>query len=161
MASSVRIELILPFIESTKDTFSTMLGTEIRRKGVSIKQGFDMFGEVSGVIGLSGATAGTCALTMPTSLAQRLVRTMLMIPESDDLADSDVNDGVGELINMIAGGAKTKLTRTQYKFNITLPTIISGGKHEVFHRGDAHCVVIQFQTRAGEEFALDVCVSQK
>jgi len=159
--ASLRIELLMPFIESTKETFSTMLATEIRRKAVSIKQGFDMFGDVSAVIGLSGPTAGTCAISMPQDFAERLMRQMLMVPEGEEIAESDIHDGVGELINMIAGGAKTKLSQTQHKFNITLPTIISGGPHEVFHRGDAHCVVVHFHTQEGDELALDVCVSQK
>lgn len=160
-SSSVRIELIMPFVESTKETFATMLGAEVRRRQVYIKQGYEMYGDVSGVIGLSGPTTGTCALSLPATLAHQLIHAMLMAPEDERLADSDVNDGVGELINMIAGGAKTKLTQTQYRFNITLPTIISGGKHEVFHRGGAYCVVILFQTKEGDGFTLEVCVSQK
>lgn len=159
--ATLRIEFIMPFIESTKETFTTMLNTELRRKEVAIKQGYDMFGDVSAVIGLSGATAGTCALSMPESFAERMVRRMLMVPDDGPIAESDVHDGVGELINMIAGGAKTKLSRTPYKFSITLPTIISGGSHEVFHRGDAHCVVVKFHTREMDELALEICVAQK
>lgn len=161
MTNALRIELIMPFIEATRDTFTTMLSTEIRRKEVYIKQNYEMYGDVSAVIGLSGTTTGTCALSLPQALAERLIRGMLMVPDSDSIAESDVHDGVGELINMIAGGAKTKLTQTQYRFNITLPTIISGGKHEVFYRGGAYCVVVLFETRSHEPFALDICVSQK
>lgn len=161
MSPSVPIELIMPFVDSTKDTFVTMLATEVKRRQVYIKNGYDMYGDISGVIGMSGPTTGTCALSLPTALAQRLIRDMLMIPQGEAMADSDVNDGVGELLNMIAGGAKTRLSQTPYKFNITLPTIISGGPHEVFHRVGAYCVVILFQTKQDESFTLEVCVSQK
>ncbi len=159
MGSSLKIELIAPFIESTKETFSTMISMNIRRKEVFIKEGFDMYGDFSGIIGLSGTTTGTCALSLPSEVALEAVRTMLMIPEDEVLSDEDTRDGVGELINMIAGGAKTKLSSTQYKFSITLPTIISGGKHEVYHRTGTYCVVVVFENAQGNTFALDVCVA--
>lgn len=161
MSTSLKIELIAPFIDSTKETFQTMVSMPVRRKEVYIKQGYEMYGEISGIIGLSGATTGTCALSMSMALGERVVRTMMMTPEDEVLAESEIRDGVGELINMIAGGAKTKLSGTMYKFNITLPTIISGGGHEVFHRASTYCVVIVFENTEGETFALDVCVSVK
>lgn len=161
MSSSLKIELIAPFIDATKETLATMVSMQVRRKEVFIKQGYEMYGDVSGVIGLSGATTGTCALSMPASMAERAIRSMLMTPDNEVLAESEIRDGVGELINMIAGGAKTKLSNTMYKFNMTLPTIISGGKHEVFHRGGTYCVVIVFENVERESFALDVCISVK
>lgn len=161
MPPSLKIELIAPFIDATKETFQTMVTMQVRRKEVFIKQGYEMYGDVSGVIGLSGTTTGTCALSMPSALAERAIRTMLMTPDDELLAESEVRDGVGELINMIAGGAKTKLSTTPYKFNITLPTIISGGPHEVFHRASTYCVVIVFENIQQETFALDVCISVK
>lgn len=161
MAPTLKIELIAPFIDATKETLATMVSMQVRRKEVFIKQGYEMYGDVSGVIGLSGATTGTCALSMPVALAGRAIRSMLMTPDDEMLAESEIRDGVGELINMIAGGAKTKLSSTMYKFNMTLPTIISGGKHEVFHRGGTYCVVIVFENAERESFALDVCISVK
>lgn len=161
MPSSLKIELITPFIDATKETFQTMVSMQVRRKEVFIKQGYEMYGDVSGVIGLSGTTTGTCALSMPASLAEQAIRTMLMTPDDELLAESEIRDGVGELINMIAGGAKTKLSTTMYKFNITLPTIISGGRHEVFHRTSTYCVVVVFENARQETFALDICISVK
>ena len=161
MGSSLKIELIAPFIDATKEAFSTMVSMDLRRKDIFIKQGYEMYGDVSGVIGLSGTTTGTCALSLPAAFAQDAVRTMLMTPDDEILAESEVRDGVGELVNMIAGGAKTKLSSTQYKFNITLPTIISGGPHEVFHRSSTYCVVIVFENMKSQSLALEVCVAVK
>jgi chemotaxis protein CheX len=161
MSSSLKLELITPFIDATKEAFTTMLSMPIRRKEVFIKQGYDMYGDVSGIMGLSGTTTGTCALSMPADLAERAIRAMLMTPDDEMLAESEIRDGVGELINMIAGGAKTKLSGTMYKFNMTLPTIISGGKHEVYHRSGTYCVVIVFENAERESFALDICISVK
>ena len=136
-----------------------MLSMEVRRKDVFIKSGYEMLGDISGIIGLSGVTTGTCALSISRELATCALRRMLMLPDSEPVPDSDINDGVGELINMIAGGAKTRLAPSCYKFNITLPTIISGGNHEVFHRTGAYCVVVRFETQERDLFALELCVS--
>lgn len=159
MSSSPKIELIAPFVDATKETFKTLAAMDLRRRAIYIKDGFEMYGEVSGVIGLSGTTTGTCSLSLQASLAEDMVRAMLMMPENEELPESDIRDGIGELINMIAGAAKTKLSTTRYKFNITLPTIISGGKHEIFHRNSTHCVVVVFENAQGKSLALEVCVA--
>ena len=161
MSSSLTIELIAPFLESTKEVFWTMVSMEIRRKEVFIKQGYEMYGDVSGIVGLSGSTTGMCALSMPATLAESAVRAMTMTPNDEVLVESEIRDGVGELVNMIASGAKTKLSNTMYTFNMTLPTIISGGKHEVFHRSRTSCIVIVFENINQNTFALDVCISVK
>jgi chemotaxis protein CheX len=156
--AQLKVELITPFITSTQDTFATMMGIKARRKEVYIKRGFEMYGEYSGVIGLSGATTGSCGLSLPTSFARYAVNRMLMTDDPDSLTDVDLRDGVGEMVNMVAGGAKTLLSSTRYRFNITLPTIISGGRHEVFHRPGTYCVVVLLGADEGETFALEVAV---
>ena len=157
--SQLHIELIAPFIDAARETFQTMAGIGVKRKDVYLKEGFDMYGDVSGVIGLSGVTTGTCAVSLPQPLAEKFVRKLLSLPEDSTPDDTDLSDAVGELVNMIAGRAKTILSSTQHTFNITLPTIISGGKHEIFIRKKNACVVILFETSEGELFALDVCVA--
>lgn len=154
----LKVELIAPFITATQDTFATMMGMKVRRKQVYIKSGFEMFGDYSGVIGLSGVTTGSCAISLPAPLARHAVAQMLMSDAPASLADVDIRDGVGETINMIAGGAKTLLSSTRYRFNITLPTIISGGRHEVFHRPGTYCVVILLGTDDDSLFSLEVAV---
>ena len=157
--SKLRIELIAPFIDGARETFQTMAGISIRRKDVYLKEGFEMFGDISGVIGLSGVTTGTCAVSLPEALAVRFVGRMLELRDDMKPEETDVRDAVGELVNMIAGRAKTILSETVHTFEITLPTIISGGKHEIFIRTKNDCVVILFETDNGEDFALDVCVA--
>jgi len=151
----------MPFVESAKEAFAVTHSTEISRRQVYVKQGYVMYGDVSGLIGLSGATTGTCALSLPVSLARSLMDPMLIVSKDEHLISSSSIDGVGMLITKIVGGAREKLAQTKHKFNFTLPTIISGGKHEIFHRSGAHCVVLLFDTPKGDVFTLDVCVLQK
>ena len=156
--SQIKVELIVPFIKATHTVFKSMLGTEVRRKDVYIKKGYRMFGEVSGIIGLSGDTTGTCAISLPGPLAIRLVEKLMGEEIEHNFNNVVVRDGVGEFVNMIAGRAKSTLANSQYHFDITLPTLISGKDHEIFHRQGTDCVVVLFETADNTAFTLDLCV---
>jgi chemotaxis protein CheX len=151
-------EFVLPFIDATHSTFEMMVGQSVVRKDVYIKKNYVMFGDVSGVIGVSGKLCGTSAVTLPAQFAIDCVSAMMGGEEiKGGIGDVMVHDGVGELINMIAGQAKTTLGNTPYKFNITLPTIISGRGHEVYHKQGTICVSTIFETEEGEQFAVELC----
>ena len=159
--ASIAVEFVAPFIQATQETFETMVGLTVRRRDAWVKDGYTVYGEISGVIGLSGATAGTCAISMPLSMAVHAVGAMLDETLEPDSSQGVVRDGVGELINMIAGRAKALLSKTPYKFDITLPTIVSGGRHEVFQRKGTRCLVLLFETETHARFSLEICVAEK
>ena len=156
LASLALLLVALPFVEATHSTFELMVGMSISRKEVYIKKNYVMFGDISGVIGVSGKVCGTSAVTLPGPFAIECIGAMLGEEIESGLNDLVVHDGVGELINMIAGQAKTTLASTPYRIDCTLPTIISGRGHELYHRQGTYCVSTIFQTDAGDEFALDV-----
>ena len=156
--AKINVELLAPFITATHKTFQTMLGEEITRKSVSLKKGYLMIGDISGMIGMSGSLTGTCSLSMPGPLAVQLIENMIGEKIEHGVQDIVVHDGVGELINVITGDAKTRLSDTKYKFNMTLPTIITGHGFEIYHRKGTRCVSIAFIDSEGLEFAVDVTV---
>lgn len=158
MAQKINTAFIVPFIEAVHSTFEMMMGRKVTRKDVYIKKNYVMFGDVSGVIGVSGISAGTTAISFPASLAIRTVEDILGEKVTGGIGDVMVHDGVGEIINMIAGQAKTTLATTPMKFDITLPTIISGRGHELYHKQDTQCTSIIFATDDDQEFSLDLCI---
>lgn len=153
---SVNVEFINPFIDASRNVFSTMCGVEITRKKLFLKDDHKMLGEVSGVMGLSGTASGTVVVSFSKKLACVLVSKMLGEPESPELT-SDVCDGVGEIINMISGQAKSMLAQTKYHFNIAIPTVVSGVGHEISHKKGTPNIVVVFEAM-GQEFALQVCL---
>ncbi len=159
--SDLKIELISPFVEAARDVYGGFIGMPIRRKDLYLKQGYRMFGEVSAIIGLSGVVTGTCAISLSAKAAVQTVEHMLSEPIPQGANCLEVRDGIGETVNMIAGKAKGTLSTTRYKFDITLPTIISGVGHEFFQRRGTHCVVVLFQTLGGELFTLEVSVAAR
>jgi len=154
----IKMELVTPFITATEHAFRTLLNQRVRRTRVYRKQGFGMHGEYTGMVGLTGATTGTCAISLPSAVARRAAAGLLHRDDPDSLPESDVRETVGALIDTIAGGAKSILAGTKHPFNTTLPTIISGGSHEMFHRPGTSCVVVLLADGTDETFALDVAV---
>ena len=164
----IRVDFIAPFIKATVKTFQNMmsLNVVVQRDQVKIKHGYRMHGEISGIIGLTGATTGTCSLSMNEALATDCIERMLGEKVELGIHDPVVHDGIGEIVNMIAGHAKALLEsvkdpvsgQQKYRFSITLPTIISGSSHELYQKSGTVCVIIPFKTETGESFTLEVCV---
>lgn len=153
---SVNVEFINPFIDATRNVFSTMCGVDVVRKKLFLKDDYKMMGDVSGVMGLSGTATGSVVVSLPKDLACSFVGKMLCEDPSPEL-NSDVCDGVGEIINMIAGQAKAMLVKTKFHFTISIPSVISGHGHEISHKKGTPNIVVLFEAD-GQPFALQVCL---
>lgn len=57
----------------------------------------------------------------------------------------DVEDSIGELTNIVAGGAKTVLAEEGLSFNISIPSVIVGKNHTITSKLDEPIIVIPFQ----------------
>jgi len=123
----MKSKYINPFVVSIKSVFSTMLGCEITRGELFVKDRPHPHHDVSGVIGLSGKATGSVVLGLSEETA--LAVTEAMLEERPPEVNADVVDAVGELTNMIAGGAKAQLE--QLALSISLPSVITGKTHSV------------------------------
>ncbi len=157
----IETDFVGPFVDSTLNTFTTMLGKSVTRKEAYIKKNHIMFGDITGTIGLSGKLSGSASLSFPASVAIYCVQKLLGDPSADQITNDDIQDCVGEIVNMVAGGAKTVLHSTAYNMDFTLPTIVSGRGHELYHRPDITDVSVIFDLESVGEFALDVCIASK
>ncbi len=155
--TNLDVKLINPFIEATMEVFRTASGMEIIRKDLFLKKNYRMFGDVSGVMGLNGEASGTVVISMSSKLACDLVGRMLG-EEPEPTVSETVRDGVGEVVNMIAGRAKAVLAGSEYHFQISLPAVIAGNGHEIAHKGGAPCIVVVFGVE-NEEFAIQVSLA--
>ncbi len=123
----MEIENINPFIESVTEVFGNMLETDIKIDNAGIDIDFPKEPDVIGIIGLSGTIQGIAALILPVKTALSVVSRMA--GTSFTTVDESVIDGVGELINIIAGNAKAKYTG--HKINISLPTVVRGKVYNI------------------------------
>ncbi|MCE9605534.1 MAG: chemotaxis protein CheX [Planctomycetia bacterium] len=141
----MRVEFINPFVAATSDVFQTMLGRTLTRGPLSMVREHTPMHEVSGLIGLSGACRGMVVVSVGRDTAISAAEAMLGArPEG---LDRDVLDAIGELTNMIAGAAKTKLE--EYRMTIGLPMVICGKAQAIAFPSQASPIVIPFESDIG------------
>lgn len=85
--------------------------------------------EVISTIGFAGRLEGNVDLLLTQKDAMKIVSLMLGMELTE--MSRDVYDGVGELLNVIAGGVKTRLDKAGYHFDITIPTAVNGEKLQI------------------------------
>jgi chemotaxis protein CheX len=67
---------------------------------------------------------GTLLISYKKDSILYIIENMLGEKHAD--IDKEVGDAVGELTNMIYGSAKTTLNQLGYKFEMAIPTVITG-----------------------------------
>jgi chemotaxis protein CheX len=117
-------DYIVPFVEVTLSTFKEFVGVEVspmQPHYLEPEKGFE--GDVSSVIGLSGAVRGAVIISMKAEVAMKLTDTLVGSHHTE--IDADVVDVVGEVVNIIAGNIKPKVPKGD-KIVISIPTVIKG-----------------------------------
>ena len=149
-----RVRAVLPsFLESAKQTFETMVFMPLTCEEAEGKEKGSPSGSISGTIGLAGETqSGTLSLMFPMSLAKIIFRSMMGMQESDPVEDNEVHDVVGELANMVAGGAKSRLQEKGFNFKIGLPTVVVGENHYLDPPKEVQTMVIPMVLEKGVFF---------
>lgn len=154
-ARTLNPKMVMPFVSSTSRVFSTMVGIEAKFGKPFIKTDAVASHDVSGVVGFSGTILGSVVITMQKVVAMKLVESFTgsqLPPDSSDFADA-----IGELANMVAGSAKKDL---EVGSNISIPTVIIGPGHTIARLSGVPCIVIPFQTSAGD-FAVEVNIKPR
>jgi chemotaxis protein CheX len=141
----MRVEYINPFIASVRNAFRTMLSADAERGTPYLRTVPASDFCVSGVIGLSGDAVGTVVLNMTKEVAVGAANVLLM-EEFADL-NPDVIDAVGELTNVIAGAAKSKLE--EFRLGVSLPNVVTGGAHTIHFPRDVSPICVPFTTPWG------------
>jgi len=73
-----KVEHINPFLNATKETFSTMVNMEAKPSSKPyLKQGEGTTYDVSGVIGLSGDAKGSISISFPRTTVLKVVSEFL------------------------------------------------------------------------------------
>ncbi len=137
---------ITPFIASIRNVFSTMMQLPVEIGTPRIKADPVPTYDVSGIIGMSGDVTGSVVLSFPMDTASSLVS--LFSGSKLEPNDPDFADAIGELVNMVSGGAKGQFTGK--KVSISCPSVVVGKSHTVGRQKDVPCVEIPCTTDCGE-----------
>lgn len=158
-SSAVDADYINPFVTGTVDTLKQMASMTCERTGLKLSNEATSRGFYSGTIGLSGKAEGFVSVTFSKELATTVVCKMLsMTPE--EVTEEDIRDGVGELMNVVAGAAKAELVNTAHAFQISIPQVFSGGPHTVAQPRGIPVFVIEFEADK-QPFDVLVCLRRK
>ena len=105
---------------------------------------------ITGTVGFAGETIkGVFYLDLSTETANQLTAIMLGLAPPEIPAERDVNDVIGEMSNMIAGGLKSWLNDSAFPCAISTPAIIRGTSYLIEAPPEVQCGRIVFQCEAG------------
>lgn len=147
---------ITAFASSIQNVFTTMLQLSVETGEPRLKTGGDTKNDVSGVIGMSGDVTGSIVLSFPLDTAEAVVS--LFCGESLSVDSADFADAIGELVNIVSGGAKAGFGGKMV--SISCPSVVVGSNHQISQKKDVPCVVIPCSTDCGE-FSIEVAIQDQ
>ncbi len=149
-APAINPKLVVPFVNSVRDVFSTMVKVATNVQRPHYKEQPSPSYDVSGVIGFSGGIVGSVVVSFQKDAAMKLVAGFAGMEL--EFGGADFADAIGELTNMIVGRAKKDMGAIA---NISIPNVIIGANHIIARLSDVPTLVIPCQTPAGN-FAVEV-----
>jgi len=150
------VRFINPFMASIKNVFATMLETEILISKPCLLANGEFNADVSAIIGLSGDAVGSVALCLPMNTAVAIASKFVGAELSRD--HDDFADALGELANMVAGGAKAKLEGLNV--SISLPSVIAGHDLQMLQSKSTPRLSLPCDSQLGR-FSTDVVMTVK
>lgn len=148
---------ISPFVTSIQNVFSTMLQLPVDIGDPRVKTEKGSSHDVSGIIGMSGEITGSVVLSFPKETAERVVSLFCGMELNAD--SPDFADAIGELVNMVSGGAKAQFPDNR-RVSISVPSVVVGDNHSIAGQSDAPCVVIPCSTDCGE-LCIEVAIKEQ
>ena len=142
MNSEILEKLTKAYCDASVFTFAKMIMVPIVAQ--SPDDAADESFDISGIIGFSGDIVGNCALQLTFAGAQDAIGKLT--GESVD-SPAEIADGVGELVNMIAGNAKAALE--EYQIALSFPEVIRGKGHEISFKHDSSMFNQRFTSEIG------------
>ena len=154
----MNVEFVNPFLTAIINVLSTMARMEIKAGKPTIKKNEVACGDVTGIIGMASDQAkGTLAVTFTEPVILEITKRML--GEEVSSIDETVCDMVGEITNMVTGGAKSELSEKGYRFDMAIPSVIAGKDHIIHHKSKAPIIIVPFSTSAGD-FFIEICFEE-
>ncbi len=152
-------KLLPAFIDSCVQAFETMAFVATTPGEPISKENGAPRGQISGTIGVAGSIAltgdtlcGNVSLIFPDQVGEAIFRSMMMLGDDEPVDDTELQDAVGELANMAAGGAKAAMQAMGLNFNISLPSVVVGDGHHLAQPATAVSIVVPMKTEKFEFF---------
>jgi chemotaxis protein CheX len=147
---SVDVNFLNPFIEATVNTLKIQCSFNCTPGKPFIKNNsFDMKVDIAGVIAItSDQFKGNISVCFTEKIFLHLMSNML--GEECSEINSEMEDGAGELVNIIFGQAKMTLNQLGYTLQKAIPTIVRGGDLIIKHIVTVSTFILPFNSDLGE-----------
>ena len=144
------------FLDGTISVLKTMAFVEPKAGAAYLKKDDVAHGDISGIIGMTGAVRGSLALSFSEACILKIVSNML----GEEIAEinDDIRDAVGKITNMV-GVARKNLEAGGLIVSAAIPTVVSGKNHSIIHVMGGPSIIIPFEIDAGP-FVVDVCLGK-
>lgn len=151
----MNVEFINPFLTSLVNVLTTMANLQLTAGKPKLKKDEVARGDVSGLIGMVGPqTRGSFSITFDEGLALEIMSRML--GERPPKINEEVTDMVGEITNMVTGGAKRILGEKGYDFSMATPMVVSGANHTISHKSEGPKIIMPFESPYGAA-SIEIC----
>jgi chemotaxis protein CheX len=151
------IKYINPFILATQNIFNTMVKLKINIMKPYIKKPGEPVSYISASIGMTGRVNGVISINFGREAAC-LVTSKFLGEKFLDVNDA-VKDSIGEIANIIAGGAKRSLQEDNMDCKIALPSVVIGQNHSLSYPSGIPVMVIPFEVdEIRQLFYIEVCL---
>lgn len=137
----IDILMINALLSSLFTIFSTMVRLEIQAGTPVIKLDNIAKGAASGLIGMkTEGASGSVALSLTLPTIRKI--SLGMLGEEFTRVDKEAADLVGELTNMLVGGAKRIMSEKGHDFDMHTPQLLVGDGHEIVHHYAGQTVLL-------------------
>lgn len=154
----MNVAFINPFLDSILNVLSTMAMMQAKPGKPAIKGDEVARGDVTGLIGMTSEQAkGSLAITFTDKVIFQIAQNML--GDNPSQVDESITDLVGEITNMVCGGAKSALQEKGYDFGMAIPAVVAGKDHVISHKSKGPKIILPFDTDAGK-FFVEVCFEE-
>lgn len=131
------------FISSAVDVLRTHTAQDVEFLNAERKTGLQAQGDVIAMMSFAGRVRGYLVIGCSRALATQLVAALLGI-SGDTLTTERLRDGVCEILNMIAGNAKSRLANSADHFDMTTPGAVVGVGCAFDQKSAAPKIVLRF-----------------
>lgn len=160
-ASKIDVGFINPFIEGVIHVLKVQCNLECQPGKPFLKtEDSDLqSADIAGVIGISSPHfRGSISICFSESTFLLLISRMF--GEEFTEITADLEDGAGELLNMIFGHAKRILNEKGYAIDKALPTVVRGKGVTVNHISEQGTIILPFKAE-DSGFYMEICTEQR
>ncbi len=85
---------------------------------------------IIGSITFKGPLEGALTVKCDAKSAEMVAKSMMMMEAEDEIEIEEVEDAIGEVVNLLLGGVKARIMDNVGEIDISVPTVITGTKLE-------------------------------